>query len=207
MLRAAITILAALLVLSGARAETYPTRPIQLIIPFDPGSSTDVVARAMLPTLSGAIGQSVFIVNKPGASGTLGAAELARAKPDGYTLLLGGGGALVINPIAGRTPYDPVKDFEPVALLVVHAFALAVHPSLPVRTLQELIVIQQAKHPAQRPQQRSRRYGAASIHFIGEFEQHREGFRCIEIVVHGIAEAPGLRKIPVNGRSFGRHRL
>jgi tripartite-type tricarboxylate transporter receptor subunit TctC len=106
-LKTAITIFAvALLAWSGARAETYPARPIQLIIPFDPGSSTDVVARAMLPALSAQVGQNVFIVNKPGASGTLGAAELARAKPDGYTLAILGMAGISILPHVRRLTFD-----------------------------------------------------------------------------------------------------
>src|SRR5207249_4272112 len=83
---------------------------------------------------------TVIVENIGGGGGSLGAAAVARAPPDGYTVLLGGGGALVVNPIAqARTPYDPVKDFEPIAVLVVTALAPVVNPSLPIRNLRELI--------------------------------------------------------------------
>ena len=83
---------------------------------------------------------TVVIENQGGGGSSLGAAAVARAQPDGYTILLGGGGALVINPIASsKPPYDPVRDFEPISLVFAHAFALSVHPSLPVRTLNDLV--------------------------------------------------------------------
>jgi tripartite-type tricarboxylate transporter receptor subunit TctC len=116
----------------------YPDRPIRLVVPFPPGGAFDAVARPWANMMTSLLG-TVVVENIGGAGSSLGAAAVARARPDGYTLLLGGGGALVINPIAGHTPYDPVKDFDAVALVVVHAFALAVHPSLPARTLRELI--------------------------------------------------------------------
>jgi len=160
----------------------YPDRPIRLVVPFPPGGAFDTVARPWANMMKSLLG-TVVVENIGGAGSSLGAAAVARAMPDGYTLLLGGGGALVINPIAGRTPYDPVKDFEPVALLVVHAFALAVHPSLPVRTLQELI--DYARNNPGRLSYGSA--GAGSLHHLtGE-------------LFKSLADAPGIVHIPYRG--------
>jgi tripartite-type tricarboxylate transporter receptor subunit TctC len=116
----------------------YPERPIRLVIPFPPGGSFDAVGRSLADKLKPLLG-TVVIENIGGGGSSLGAAAVARAQPDGYTILLGGGGALVVNPVASsRPPYDPIKDFAPISLVVVHAFALAVHPSLPVRSAREL---------------------------------------------------------------------
>src|SRR5712691_9332829 len=117
----------------------YPDRPIRLVIPFPPGGSFDAVGRSWADRMKALLG-TVVIENQGGGGSSLGAAAVARAQPDGYTILLAGGGALVINPIASsKPPYDPVRDFEPISLVFAHAFALAVHPSLPVRTLTDLV--------------------------------------------------------------------
>jgi tripartite-type tricarboxylate transporter receptor subunit TctC len=122
-----------------AIAQTYPTRPIRLVIPFPPGGAFDAIGRPWADKMKTLLG-TVVVENIGGGGSSLGAAAVARAQPDGYTILLGGGGALVINPVAAsRPPYDPIKDFEPISILAVHAFALAVHPSLPVRTLTEFV--------------------------------------------------------------------
>ena len=124
----------------GARSQSrFPDRPIRLVVPFAPGGVYDAVGRPWADRMKGVLGQ-VVVENIGGAGGSLGAAAVARAQPDGYTILLGGGGALVINPVASsRTPYDPVKDFEPISLLVVTGLALIVHPDLPVQSLRELV--------------------------------------------------------------------
>jgi tripartite-type tricarboxylate transporter receptor subunit TctC len=131
---------AGLVTAPGARGQSkYPDRPIRLVIPFPPGGSFDAVGRSWADRMKGALG-TVVVENQGGGGSSLGAAAVARAQPDGYTILLAGGGALVINPIAASKPlYDPVRDFEPIALVYVHAFALAVHPSVPARTLAEFV--------------------------------------------------------------------
>jgi tripartite-type tricarboxylate transporter receptor subunit TctC len=117
----------------------YPDRPIRLVIPFPPGGSFDAIGRPWADRMKTLLG-TVVVENIGGGGSSLGAAAVARAAPDGYTILLGGGGALVVNPVASSRPlYDPVRDFAPVALVVVHAFALAVTPALPVRTLAEFV--------------------------------------------------------------------
>ena len=117
----------------------YPERPIRLVIPFPPGGVYDAVGRPWAERMKTELG-TIIVENQGGAGGSLGAATVARAQPDGYSLLLGGIGPLVINPIAAsRTPYDPLKDLEAISILVVTAFSIAVHPSLPVQSLKELV--------------------------------------------------------------------
>jgi tripartite-type tricarboxylate transporter receptor subunit TctC len=117
----------------------YPDRTIRLVIPFSPGGVFDAVGRPWADRMKPLLG-TVIAENIGGAGGSLGAAAVARAQPDGYTVLLGGGGALVVNPIASaRTPYDPLRDFDPIALVVVTGLAIVVHPSVPVGNLKELI--------------------------------------------------------------------
>ena len=124
---------------SALAQSKYPERPIRLIIPFPPGGVYDAVGRPLADRMKPLLG-TVAVENIGGAGGALGAAAVARAQPDGYTLLLGGGGALVLTPIASsRPPFDPIRDFEPIALLVTTGLAIVVNPSLPVRTLSELV--------------------------------------------------------------------
>ena len=117
----------------------YPERSIRLVIPFAPGGNTDIVGRRFGAKITPLLGQQVVIDNKGGAGGTIGTAEVAHAKPDGYTLLIGTSSTHAINPSAmDNPPYDPVKDFAPVAVLGIIPMAIAVHPSV-AKSLQELI--------------------------------------------------------------------
>lgn len=117
----------------------YPERPIRLVIPFAPGGNTDIVGRRFGAKITPLLGHSIIIDNKSGAGGTIGAAEVARAKPDGYTLLLGTSSSHAINPTAmDNPPYDPVKDFAPIAVIGIVPMSIAVHPSV-AKSLQELI--------------------------------------------------------------------
>jgi tripartite-type tricarboxylate transporter receptor subunit TctC len=128
---------------AGAQTK-YPERPIRLVIPFPPGGVNDAVGRPWADKMKGLLG-TVVIENVGGAGGAVGALAVARAQPDGYTLLLGSGGTQVIIPIASSQPqYDPVKAFETISLLGVTAVCIAVHPSVPVHTLQELIAYAKA---------------------------------------------------------------
>lgn len=127
-----------------ARAQTgaagaWPNRPITLIVPYPPGGNTDNVARPIQQPLSAALGQNVVIENRGGAGGSIGAAAVAQARPDGYTLLVWPTAVLTISPHMLKLPYDPVRDFTPVAMLAMSDGAVAVHPSVPVRTIQELV--------------------------------------------------------------------
>lgn len=119
--------------------DKYPERPIRLVIPFAPGGNTDIVGRLYGNKMTPLLGQSVVIDNKGGAGGTIGSAEVARAKADGYTLLFGTSSTHAINPlIMESVAYDPVKDFAPIAVIGITPMAIAVHPTV-AKSLQELI--------------------------------------------------------------------
>ena len=118
----------------------YPARPIRLLVPNPPGGATDTLARVVGPKLFEALGQAVVIDNRPGANGNLAAEATVRAAPDGHTLFLAADGQIVISPhLYRRLPYDTLKDLAPVASLVSTQMLLAVHPALPVKSVQELV--------------------------------------------------------------------
>jgi tripartite-type tricarboxylate transporter receptor subunit TctC len=122
-----------------AFAQTYPERPIRLVVPFAPGGVTDVIGRLWAEKVKAPLG-TVYIENQGGAGGTTGAAEVARAQPDGYTILLGNTSTQVLNPaIMPRVPYDPAKDFTAITMLCTSAPSILVNPSVPARNLKELI--------------------------------------------------------------------
>ena len=124
----------------GVHAQPYPSKPIRYIVPFAPGGTTDILGRMVAAGLSSSFGQPVVVENKPGQAGSIGAAELARAAPDGYTL---GGGTISSHAINAslypRLPYDPLKDFAPITMLATLPNMLIVHPSLGVNNVQELV--------------------------------------------------------------------
>jgi tripartite-type tricarboxylate transporter receptor subunit TctC len=126
--------------LSAAHADTWPSRPITMIVPSAPGGSTDISARLIGDALSKALGQPIVVDNKPGASGNLGTEAVARAKPDGYTLLMQYSGYHVGNPaLFAQIRWHPTKDFVPVALVMRAPHVIAVGPSAPAATLKDLI--------------------------------------------------------------------
>jgi tripartite-type tricarboxylate transporter receptor subunit TctC len=129
-----------------ARAQAFPSRPIRLICPFAAGGSADASARMLAEPLGAALGQPVVVENRPGGGATIGAQAVARATPDGHTLLYGTPGPQIINPWLMRSvPYDPVKDFAPVSGYKRAPNLLAVHPSIPANTLAELIALAKAR--------------------------------------------------------------
>src|SRR5271165_3460901 len=123
-----------------ARAQSkYPDHPIRLVVPFPPGGGYDAVGRPWAEKMKAALG-TVVVENQGGGGSSLGAAAVARARPDGYTILLGGSSTHITEAILKSRPlYNPLKELEPISNVVVAAFALAVHPSVPARTLQEFI--------------------------------------------------------------------
>jgi tripartite-type tricarboxylate transporter receptor subunit TctC len=166
-----------------ASAQAYPARPIRLVIPFPPGGAFDAIGRPWADKMKGLLG-TVVVENVGGGGSSLGAAAVARAQPDGYTLLLGGGGALVVNPIATSRPlYDPLKDFEPISILALHAFALAVHPSVPARTLTELV-----DHARSNPGKVS--YGSAGVGSLNHLTAE---------LFKSLIDMPGLVHVPYRG--------
>ena len=120
----------------------YPDHAIRLIIPYAPGGATDIMGRKYAARVSPLLGQNLVVDNKAGANGVIGTTEAARAKPDGYTLLVGTSSTHALNPTAMENPpYDPVKDFMPITVLGIVPIVIAVHPSVPAKTLQELIAV------------------------------------------------------------------
>ncbi|MBZ8133322.1 tripartite tricarboxylate transporter substrate binding protein [Afifella sp. IM 167] len=139
--RLALAAMAGLSLLGGAAAaEDYPTQAITIVVPYSAGGTTDTVARIVADGLSQELGQPVIVENKPGTSGIIGAEYVARAKPDGYTLLMGTISTHATNAsLFGELPYDPIKDFEPVALAAQSPNMLIVNPDVPAKTLEELV--------------------------------------------------------------------
>ncbi|HSC96475.1 MAG TPA: tripartite tricarboxylate transporter substrate binding protein [Burkholderiales bacterium] len=120
--------------------EKYPDRPIRLIVPFSPGGQTDNVSRRIGDAVSPILGQQIVIDNRAGAAGTIGSAEAARAKPDGYTILMATTSTHAINPtMMSRIQYDAIDDFAPVIVIATGPMTISVHPSVPVRTLMQLV--------------------------------------------------------------------
>jgi tripartite-type tricarboxylate transporter receptor subunit TctC len=126
-------------------AQTYPSRLVQLLVPFAPGGGNDFLARLLGQKLGERLGQQIVVDNRPGAGGNLATDIVAKAAPDGYTLLLGFIGPLAISPNLEKLPYNPVKDFVAVSLLASSYHVLAIHPSLPARSVQHLIALAKAK--------------------------------------------------------------
>ncbi len=144
-LRAALAALAAAGMPVRA-AEAWPARPVRIVVPFTPGGSTDILARAIAQILQEAFAQPFVVENRPGAGGSIGATEVARAAPDGYTLLMGHIGTLAVNPsLYPNLAYDPRTSFVPVALVARVPNVLVVHPAVPVKDVRELVALAKAK--------------------------------------------------------------
>lgn len=125
---------------TGAYAQSFPSKPLRLVAPFSTGGALDLIARSVGQKLSDGLGRPVIVDNKAGASGAIGSEFVARAAPDGYTLLLGATTTHGINPALNpRLSYDPVKDFTPISLVATIPHVLVVHPDVPVKTLQEFV--------------------------------------------------------------------
>lgn len=126
----------------SSMAQAWPQKPIRMVVPFGPAGGTDVLGRLLAQKMSEGLGQPVIVENKPGAGGSVGTAEVAKAAPDGYTILLGTSSTHGINPsLYPKLPYDPVKDFAPVALIAVNKFVAVVPASSPAKNLPEFIAM------------------------------------------------------------------
>jgi tripartite-type tricarboxylate transporter receptor subunit TctC len=139
---------AALALLAGlphAQGQAWPAKPLRIVVPFPPGGPNDIIGRLVAQKLGDAFGQPVVTDNRAGAGGTIGSLAVAKAAPDGYTLLSGGMGNLVMNPIIDKVPYDTLRDFAPVSLVASAPNVLVVHPSLPVKDVQALLALARAR--------------------------------------------------------------
>jgi len=166
-----------------ARADDYPNRPITLIVPFPPGGSTTVMARNVADKLSAALGQQIVVENRGGAGGTLGTRFVAKAAPDGYTILLSYTATLAIAPaMNANAGYDPHKDFTPIGMIGFAPNVLVVHPSLPVHSVAELIAYAKA---APAPLQ----YGSPGVgtvnHLAVEYLANETGLKLLHVPYKG----------------------
>jgi tripartite-type tricarboxylate transporter receptor subunit TctC len=138
----ALAMVAATVGAPSVAAQDYPSRPITLVVPYAAGGGNDVMARAAADKMSRTLGQQIVIENRGGAGGSIATRQIAKSAPDGYTLGLGGTGTLAINPtLYANAGYDPRKDFAPVGLIATSALVVCVHPSLPVRSIADLIAL------------------------------------------------------------------
>jgi tripartite-type tricarboxylate transporter receptor subunit TctC len=146
MFRVIAAVLAALLMpLAAAQAQPYPSKPIRFVIPFGPGSASDALARIAGQELSQTLGQQVIVIHKPGADGSIAAAEVQRSAPDGYTFLFGTNSPLAVVPnLRKDPPYNPLTDFTPITFLGDNTFFLVVHPSVPAKTVAEFVTYAKA---------------------------------------------------------------
>jgi len=168
-------------------SQTYPARPIRLIVPFPPGGSTTIVGRIIADKMSEVLGQSIVVDNRGGAGGTIGSRTVAKSAGDGYTILLGYTGTLAIGPsLYGNVGYDPRTDFEPIGRIGTAPNTLVVHPSMPVRSVPELIAYAKA-NPGKV------NYGSAGIgtvsHVCGEYFATAAGVKITHVPYKGTGPA------------------
>jgi len=182
--RLLVALLVACAVLApGASAQTYPAKPVRLVVTFPPGGSSDVVARQIGPLLADRLGQAFVIDNKPGGGATIGATDVARSAPDGYTLMLSNTAPISLSPFMLEPhPYDPVKSFTHVAYIGQVPNALVVHPSVPANTVAEFVAwAKQQKEPIP--------YGSGGVgsigHIVGELFKDKAGIRLEHVGYRG----------------------
>ena len=167
-----------------AGAQGYPNRTVRIVDVFPPGGGTDVVARVLAVRLSQVMGQPFVVENRPGAAGTIGLDSVAKAAPDGYTLLIVTSISVGANTMYSKLPYDPLRDFAPIARVGTAAYVLVCHPSLPVKSVKELIALAKA-----RPGQLN--YASAgtgsSTHMAAELLKSRAGLNVLHVPYKGSA--------------------
>jgi tripartite-type tricarboxylate transporter receptor subunit TctC len=180
-------VVAALLAASSSRAAEFPTRPIKLVVPYAAGGPTDVLGRLVAEFLSRDLKQVVFVENKAGAQGAIGAEAVARSDPDGYTLFVTAASIIVLNPMLyKKLPYDPVRDFRMLALVTDLPVVMEVHPSMPARTVAEFVA-----YAKQNPGKIN--FGSAgtggTIHLAGEMFKQMAGVDMVHVPYKGAGPA------------------
>jgi len=173
--------------LSPALAQQYPSRPVRFVVPFAPGGSTDTLARTIGVKLADALGQQVVVDNRPGANGDIGMMIVAKAPPDGHTILLGYIANLAIAPsLYAKLPFDPVKDYAHITQIATSPNVLTAHPSVPAKGLQELIALAKAKPGAVN----FASTGVASVgHLTGELLNNLAGMKMTHVPYKGGGQA------------------
>jgi len=178
---------AMLLFAMQAAAQSYPARPVRLVIPYPAGGPTDFVGRIVGQKASLYLGQQVVVDNRPGAGTIIGSELVARASPDGYTILFGTGGGTFLAPlILSKVPYDPLRDFAPVTMLVQSPQVLVTHPSVPASSIAELIALAKAKPGALNFASVG---NGTSPHLGGELLQALTGTKIVHVPYKGTAPA------------------
>ena len=179
-------ILACLMVSTGVCAQSYPAKPIHLVVPFPPGGSVDWTTRVIGTKLSEALRVGVIVENRSGAGGQLGVEAVVRSRPDGYTILVSSSGSITITPHFRKLPYDTIKDLVPVALMNILGAGIAVHAAQPINSLQELIKVSKEKPGGLN-------YSISSIgnhmHLSGELFKSMTGAVLVPIPYKGTAPA------------------
>jgi putative tricarboxylic transport membrane protein len=169
------------------RADEYPSRPIRIVVPYAPGGGADTVARIVAKRVGDTIGQTIVIENRGGAGSIIGTEMVAKAEPDGYTLLLGQSGPISINPAVYKDlRYDPERDFAPVTMTTAYPYILVVNAKLPVKSLQDFVALARAKPGAMN-------YGTTGIgaanHLVTELFNGKAGLKMAHIPYRGTALA------------------
>ncbi|HKQ29513.1 MAG TPA: tripartite tricarboxylate transporter substrate binding protein [Burkholderiales bacterium] len=182
-----IRLLVFFLVATAACAQPYPSKPTRMIVPYPPGGSADILARAIGAKVGEGLGQPVVIDNRPGAGTIIGTEATAKSAPDGYTFMLGTVSSHAINPALNpKLPFDPVKDFTPLSLVASIPFAMIVHPSVPAKSVQEFIALAKAK-PGQINY--SSAGNGTSNHLAGELLKSMAGIDLVHVPYKGSAPA------------------
>jgi len=177
--------LALFLFAAAAHAQTYPARPVKLVVPFPAGSATDQIARVIGQQLQESLGQPFVVENKPGAQGAIAATEVARAAPDGYTLMVGTNTPLAANPsLFKKLNYDPVKDFAPVARLGTISFMIMVRPDFPAKNFKEFLA-----HAKANPGKLSAGYGSAGSQVSQAMLRSMGGLDFVDVPYKGLPQA------------------
>ena len=171
----------------AAAAQPFPSKPVRIIVPFSPGGVADSSARVISDKLGARLGQSVVVENRPGASGNIGTQQVAAAAPDGYTLLLGFDGTMVVNPhVYAKLPFDTLRDFAPVTKLGDATLILVAHPSVAAKDLREFLTIAKTQNFS---------YGSAGTgstpHLAGELLAQRTGIALTHVPYKGGGQAMG----------------
>jgi tripartite-type tricarboxylate transporter receptor subunit TctC len=177
----------ALSLVGSVQAQNYPSKPIRLVVPFTPGGVTDTSGRLIAEQLSKRLGQQVIVDNKPGASGNIGTQQVATSEPDGYTLLLGFDGTLVINPhVFPKTGFDTLKDFAPIGKIGDAVLILVAHPNFPAKTLKDTIALSKTEKGGLS-------YGTSGTggtpHIAGELLRQKTGANLVHVPYKGGGQA------------------
>lgn len=174
-----------LAVASGAPGQGYPNKPIRIVVGYVAGGGNDIIVRVLVPKLSEALGQPVIVDNRPGAQSIIAAEMVAKATPDGYTLLMGPSGPMTMNPaIYSRLPYSPLRDFAPITMIGSFPLILVVSPSLPVRSVKELVEYARAS-----PDKSNYGASAAAFQLTTELFNQKTGTRFLHIPYKGVNES------------------